>query len=186
MKYDNTYVENLTRLSPDEQDSLARYYARLRPAARVEAHKRQRNFSTFWRNRHRDGNSISSTYDPTKHSENWYAGLLVSLQQIREIETAVERGRSLSKQELMLCSELRKDRITKKRQKNCPTRDLVVSRFHLIKTLREEGYSWRQIANYAEFRGKATYIYIRRIFLDEQGKRAVSSRLVASDCCPDD
>lgn len=181
LNYDVAYVERLTKIAPAMQEKLISYYAKATPLVRIEAHSRQRSYSTLWRNDARAEKTGQEGYDPAKVAENFYCGLLAALQQLHLIENAVNRGRSLSEKELDLCNSLRAEKAkarSRRKRRKTPKKDIIENHFFLIQDLLAKNFSWRQIASqYQEFIG-ISFVYLRREYLKELSRRNTVQRLV--------
>jgi hypothetical protein len=142
-------------------------YRRKRLAAqgegtKIEAVKLQTDLIRQYRMEHR--NQLMS-------AEFAYAMHALALVKMVWMEAANERkGADLSDAEFAKVRAIRIDRIkSKKRKKASPKKELIRIRFFvLIKKLREEGLSWREVANYLALRHKTklNHSYIRESFIE--------------------
>jgi len=181
LSYDVDYVEKITKLPLPKQEKLIRYYSKLSPLVRLEAHARQRQYSTEWRNNARAGNAVSECYDAKKSAENFYCGLIVALADLVRIEEAVSRGRSLTEEELALCNSLRVEKLktkTQRKQRKSPKRNMIETHFFLIRDLLAQDLSWRQISQYQEFKG-ISFVYLHKEYLKELSRRDTTQKLIS-------
>ena len=100
-----------------------------------------------------------------------YAMHALALVKMVWMETAQQRkGAKLSEEEFAKMQEIRIDRIkSKKKKKGSPKKEIIRIRFfELIRKLREEGLSWREISDYIATHHKTTltHSYIRESFIE--------------------
>lgn len=158
-QYDLDFVQNLSRLSAEARQDLAKYYVALPEGVKIEAHKIQTDLAR--QNR--------SKFAKQKAPEYYYAMFLLALRAMFRIETGQQRKIQLTAKEAQRITEIRLSRIKAGRKtKGNPTRRLIEIRyFEMISRLRKEKLSWRDISAYiGKFhKHRISHSYLRKVFM---------------------
>lgn len=99
-----------------------------------------------------------------------YSKFLTLINERFQVETASSRKYQLSEKETELAKEIKRSRVSRRKPKKSPVYDTVRKKYiQLIKDLREEDLSWRQIALYLQMNHKVriSHVYIRSIYMEE-------------------
>jgi hypothetical protein len=162
MDYDLKEVDKFSGTSEAQRAANFRWLALQGEQTKIEAAKIQ---TDLIRQHRRQG--MGQTMTP----EFVYAIHALALVKMVWMETAQQRkGAKLSDEEFAKMQEIRIDRIkSKKRKKASPKKNLIRIRFfELIRKLREEGLSWREVSDYlvTHHKTKLTHSYIRESFIE--------------------
>jgi len=141
MGYDLQEVKRLSGWPAERRDELMRYYGKLPENLRLEVMGRQRDL--IWKNSKQQ--KIKG-----KEIEFFYAMLLRAVHQLRQLETAEQRKQTLTDEEIAKIETIRRNRIkAAHHKKKSPLKRIIEVQFYeLIKRLRGEGLSWRDISAY--------------------------------------
>ena len=165
MNYDMNYIASLSRTTPAQRTMLFRWLAGQGEAVKIEATKLQGELAQQKR----------PQYDAQHRAEFYYSMLVLALVKMHWIETAQAQKVQLSDDEARKITDIRISRIKSQRNaRPSPKKDLIRVRFYEeIKTLKNEGLSWRQIADYIRIHHKKTFTfgYIRDCFNDLTNER---------------
>lgn len=173
MDYNIKTIDELSGTTQTQRAANFRWLSQQGEQTKIEAAKLQTDLIR----QHRRQN-MGQTMTP----EFVYAMHALALVKMVWMETAQQRkGAKLSDEEFAKMQEIRIDRIkSKKRKKASPKKNLIRVRFfELIRKLREEGLSWREISDYlaTHHKTKLTHSYIRESFIElteERQKAGIS------------
>lgn len=158
MNYDISYIDSLTRSKAAQRAMVFRWFAGQGEAVKIEATKLQGDLAQ--QNR--------SHYDPQYRTEFYFSMLVLALVKMHWIETAQSQKIQLTAEDARQLSDIRISRIKSQRKpRTSPKKDLIRVRFYEeIKTLKNDGLSWRQISEYIRLHHKKTFTfgYIRDCF----------------------
>ena len=160
MDYDIKNIDELSGTTAAQRASNFRWLALQGEQTKIEAIKLQTDLIRQFRKEHK--NQLMSP-------EFAYAMSALALVKMVWMETAQHRkGTKLSEEEFSKMQEIRIDRVkAKKRKKGSPKKEIIRIRFFdLIRKLREEGLSWRDISDYIAIhhKTKLTHGYIRESY----------------------
>ena len=139
--YDLQEIKRLTGLPADRRNELMRYFGKLPEHLRLNVMERQRDL--IWKNSKKQ--KIKG-----KEIEFFYGMLLRAVGQLRHLEKAEQRKEILTDEEIAQIETIRLTQIrAAHRKKGSPLlKKIEVRFFDLIKRLRDEGLSWRDISAY--------------------------------------
>jgi len=169
-EYDMDEVERLTGFSEKKRKELIRYYSELPDKIRIDAHKLQADLAQ--QNWHKKTKG--------KDFEFIYAFFLIAINGMERIETGQTRKTTLTDKELKRIALIRRERIkADHRKKGSPTKEIIEIRFfELIKRLKKEGLSWRDISKYiSKFHKKRiSHTYLKQCYeeISECGDNPIS------------
>lgn len=168
MNYDTKEVDRLSKTTETQRAANFRWLALQGEQTKIEAAKLQ---TDLIRQHRRQGIGQTMT------SEFTYAMLCLALVKMVWLETAQKRkGSKLSDEEFQKVQEIRIERIRgKKRKKSSPKKEVIRVRFFdLIRKLRDEGLSWRDISDYiaTHHKTRLTHSYIRESFIELSAEKA--------------
>lgn len=165
MNFNSNYIDTLSGTKPAQRTMLFRWLAGQGEAIRIEASRLQGDFAS--QNR--------PQYDAQYRSEFYYAMLVLALVNMHWVETSQSQKVALTNDETRKITDIRISRIKSQRKhRMSPKKDLIRVRFYEeIKTLKNEGLSWRQIADYIRLHHKKTFTfgYIRDCFIELTSER---------------
>ena len=168
--YDLSEVYRLTGLSDSKRKPLVNYYCRLPENVKIEVHKIQTDL--IRQNR--------KSIVKSKENEFYYSFFLIALQKMKSVENGLQTKRSLSNDELKKLEFIRKERIkASHKKKPSPTKKLIeVKYFELIKKLRKENISWRDISDYiAKFHKKRiSYRYLKMCYDQIENEKGINEK----------
>jgi hypothetical protein len=141
MTYDLQEIKRLTGWSVERRNELMRYYGKLPEDLRLNVMERQRNL--IWKNSKKQKRK-------DKEIEFFYGMLLRAVHQLRRLETTEQRKQTLTDEEIAKIETIRRNRIkTTHRKKKSPLKKVIeIQLYELIKRLRSDGLSWRDISAY--------------------------------------
>jgi len=162
MNYDIKTINELSGTTEAQRATNFRWLALQGEQTKVESMKLQTDLIRQYRREHRE---------QLMTPEFAYAMHALALVKMVWMETAQKRkGSALSEVEFAKVQDIRIDRIkSKKRKKASPKKEVIrVRYFDLIKKLREEGLSWREVSDYiaTHHKTKLTHSYIRESFIE--------------------
>ena len=151
--FDERTVDVLTGLDSNQRNALVGYYARLDEAARMDAHRRQRELFRDWLAQNR--------IPPNRGGESNYAALVSALMAIFVEEQRINPASISSQNEKATESKPRK-------QHKQRLRSSLEKRFlgELIRLREEENLSWRQLSEHfkKQFKKTVSHTYLKRIY----------------------
>lgn len=167
MEYNIKTIDELSGTTATQRAANFRWLSLQGEPAKIEAAKIQ---TDLIRQKRKQGQGMTMT------PEFVYAMHALALIKMVWIETAQQRkGTKLSEEEFAKMQEIRIGRIRgKKKKKGSPKKEIIRIRFfELIRKLREEGLSWREISDYIATHHKITltHTYIRESFLQLSAER---------------
>src|ERR1017187_7116616 len=142
MDYDIKTIDELSGTTAAQRAANFRWLSLQGEQTKIEAAKLQ---TDLIRQQRKQGQGQTMT------PEFVYAMHALALVKMVWMETAQQRkGAKLSEEEFAKMQEIRIDRIkSKKKKKGSPKKEIIRIRFfELIRKLREEGLSWREISDY--------------------------------------
>jgi hypothetical protein len=162
MDYDIKTIDELSGTTATQRAANFRWLSLQGEQTKIEAAKLQ---TDLIRQHRKQGQGMTMT------PEFVYAMHALALVKMVWMETAQQRkGAKLSEEEFAKMQEIRIDRIkSKKKKKGSPKKEIIRIRFfELIRKLREEGLSWREISDYIATHHKMalTHSYIRESFIE--------------------
>ncbi len=162
MDYDIKTIDELSGTTAAQRAANFRWLSLQGEQTKIEAAKLQ---TDLIRQQRKQGQGQTMT------PEFVYAMHALALVKMVWMETAQQRkGAKLSEEEFAKMQEIRIDRIkSKKKKKGSPKKEIIRIRFfELIRKLREEGLSWREISDYIATHHKMTltHSYIRESFIE--------------------
>ncbi|MGM0609323.1 MAG: hypothetical protein ACQESP_13015 [Candidatus Muiribacteriota bacterium] len=115
---------------------------------------------------------VRKNREQKKTPEFFFHCWLEAVNQFKKIELAQHQKKSLSDKQIEVLGQLRKNRIKNKHgKKGSPAKEKIkIAYYELIKKLRAEEMSWRDISAYiAKYhKTKISHVYIRKAFLELQ------------------
>ena len=168
MEYDIKVIDELSGTSTAQRAKNFRWLAQQGEKTKIEAVKLQTDLIRQYRREHRE---------QLMSPEFAYAMYALALQKMVWLETAQQRkGDKLTEEEHQKVQQIRIDRIkSKKRKKSSPKKEIIRVRFfELVKKLRAEGLSWRQVSDYiaVHHKTKLTYSYLRDSYIELAEEKA--------------
>lgn len=162
MHYDIKVVDELSGTTAVQRATNFRWLSLQGEPTKIEATKLQTDLIR----QHR----IANQKQPMS-AEFAYAMLCLALVKMIWLETAQQRkGSNLSEAEFTKIQAIRIDRVkSKKKTKGSPKKELIRIRyFELIRKLREENLSWREISDYiaTHHKTRLTHSYLRESYLE--------------------
>ncbi len=162
MDYDIKTIDELSGTTAAQRAANFRWLALQGEQTKIEAIKLQTDLIRQFRKEHK--NQLMSP-------EFAYAMSALALVKMVWMETAQQRkGAKLSEEEFAKMQEIRIDRIkSKKKKKGSPKKEIIRVRFfELIRKLRDEGLSWREISDYIATHHKTSLVhsYIRESYIE--------------------
>lgn len=162
--YDLNCVQTLCGLTELQRRELHRWYVRLPETVRIEVCSIQTDLIRQHRQRQQPGHM----------PEFLYAMLILALQLMRSVEGGLDRKGRLTLEQVRRISEIRLARAQAERvSRKSPTRKKIELRYAAtVKRLREEGFSWREVAAYLKrfHRLEVSHTYLRQIFKTMEDK----------------
>lgn len=151
MNYNTQYIDTLSKTKSAQRTMLFRWLTGQSESVKIEAVKLQGDFAS----KHR------SQYNSQYRAEYYYSMFVLALVNMHWIETAQSQKVALESDQARKISEIRISRIrSQRKQRTSPKKDLIRVRFYEeIKTLKNEGLSWRQIADYIRLHHKKTFTF---------------------------
>lgn len=167
MDYNIKTIDALSGTTAAQRAANFRWLSLQGEQTKIEAAKLQ---TDLIRQQRKQGQGMTMT------PEFVYAMHALGLVKMVWMETAQQRkGAKLSEEEFAKMQEIRIDRIkAKKKKKGSPKKEIIRIRFfELIRKLREEGLSWREISDYIATHHKMilTHSYIRESFIELSAER---------------
>ena len=164
---DLSVVDNLSATTEVRRDQLFRWFADQGDILRYEVARLQTDLAM--RNRHK--------YDKKHRTEFYYAMLARAVMKLHWIETAQSKKTALSSEKAGELTARRIQRIKQahKWRKSSPKKEIIRSRFYeLIRLLRSEDMSWRQVVLYIEKYHRMTFslAYLKSTYEDLERERA--------------
>lgn len=158
-EYNLDYIKEITGISAEEAESLAKYYAKLPIRIRIETYKMQTDYARQNRDR------LQKEYT----SEYYFAMHLLALRAMKRAESASSLKQELTQYEAAKLHKIRTERIKAGRGKKESKKALLIKDKYLeeIKKLYlEDGLSWREISEYlAKYhKVKISHGYIQQKF----------------------
>jgi hypothetical protein len=157
-EYDLVEVDRLTGMSPETRHGLVRWYGGLPEALRIEAHTAQTDVAREARSKKRKD----------REAEFHYAMFLRALYRMRSVPELTHQKAEPSEEELARIEEIRRSRIQADHRSRPQRLASVVETKHyeLIRRLRAEGLSWRDISRYIAryHKQKISHTYLKRCF----------------------
>lgn len=158
--YDLHYVQTLCGLTELQRRDLCRWYYRLPETVRIEAGRLQTDLIRQHRQRQQAG----------KLPEFLFAMLLLALQMMRSVEGGLDRKGRLTLDQARRISEIRLARAQAERTgRKSPKKNKLEQRHaEQVRRLREEGFSWREVAEYLKryHRLEISHTYLRQLFTE--------------------
>ena len=156
--YDLNCVQTLCCLTELQRRDLCRWYARLPETVRIEACRLQTDLIRQHRQRQQSGRT----------AEFLFAMLMLALQMMRSVEGGLDRKGRLTLDQARRISEIRLARSQADRaSRKSPTRQkLELRHAEMVRRLRGEGLSWREVAAYLKryHRMEVSHTYLRLLF----------------------
>ncbi len=151
-------IYQLTKLSAPERDQLVRGYSRITELERLSIHKEQTN---ILRKRKRPTEMPMHEYS--------YACLLIALDARQNLLSAPGRKRPITNDQAAQLSQVRREAIIGKRgrrREGKNTKLIRIKFFQIIKSLREDGFSWREISDYLakNHKHRISHTYLHKIY----------------------
>lgn len=150
-------LQKITGLAPGARNELCRWYGKMTEAERLDTHKLKADL-------------LRQHHDKYKHlgiAERTYAALCYALHKRQLTLTAASRRSEMSLEQAAQVTKMRRDAISKKPRREGKVARLIRVRWiHEIKSLRDEGYSWRDVSAYIakHHKKKVSYVYLQKIY----------------------
>lgn len=158
-EYDTTEIERITNLTKNTRKDLVNYYAKLPETIKLEAHKLQAAFIR---------KNILSKKTKGKEIEFFYANFLIALQSMKNIETGQGVKKALTADEMKRIEMIRLSRIHASRKPKPSNLAVVIEIqfYELIRKLRNNNLSWRDISHYIErfHKKQISHSYLKKIY----------------------
>ena len=159
MEYDAVIIKNLTGLSEAERFGLARFYARLPEALKLDVHSMQTHLM-------RD-NRGDESYAKVPFQTYAYVMFLRAVVSLRKTEHALSRKQRMNLEQARLVAKVRIARAKAKPKKIGKVKERVEKLRPIIRQLRDDEHmSWREIEQYLKkyHRTDVSYAYLRQCY----------------------
>lgn len=149
-------LQKITGLAPGARDELCRWYGKMTEAERLDTHTLQTNL-------------LRQHHEEFKHlgiAERAYAALCYALHKRQLTLTAASRRSEISLEQAAQVTKMRRDAIGKKPREGKVARLIRLRWLREIKSLRAEGYSWRDVSAYIakHHKKQVSYVYLQKIY----------------------
>lgn len=158
-------LQKITGLTPGARNELCGWYGKMTEAERLDTHKLKADL-------------LRQHHDQYQHlgiAERTYGALCYALHLRQQTLAAASRRSVMSLGQAAQITKMRRDAIKKPAREGKVARLIRLRWLHEIKSLRAEGYSWRDVSAYIAryHKRQVSYVYLQKVYeqltLDDQG-----------------